>query len=300
MNIPCSTAYGLNFHLPFPCPQLPFAALGTIPDVSVVEGAVPRQLGEAAIRGEQFDAEPGRFLLRAGRRAGRFLVEDGTCITLQRSPASEDPVVAFQFLHSVMAALLHQRGNLVLHANAVLVEGGVTVLSGESGAGKSTLLAELAARGYPMLSDDVTALRLRPDGEIEVLPGPAWIHLCGDAATLLSTRLPTDVAGLPRHSWHRMKVAVPVPGVDGDGARPFRRWANLAVHPGDHLRVRSLSGTDKLSTLQASLTVPMPASEHAARFGLLHAVMNRVPILSVERPAGLWTMDQVVEAVLHA
>jgi hypothetical protein len=260
-----------------------------------VDGPVPRHLGEAAIRGDGFEAEPGRFLLRAGRRAGRFLIEDGTRITLQRGPVSEDPILAFQFLHSVMAALLHQRGYLVLHGGAALLRGGVTVISGNSGAGKSTMLAELATRGHPMLSDDVTALRVGPDGEIEVIPGPAWIHLCDDAAR----RFSTETARLARHSWHRMKVAVQMRRETAAGPLPFRRWAALAIWPGEEVRVRYLSGVEKLAAFQSSIFVPMALAEHAERFGVLHAVMERVPLLAIERPAGQRTLSRVVEAVLH-
>jgi hypothetical protein len=297
--IRCIRAYGLNFSLPFPCPEAPFADDGAVPDVLVEDGRVPSQLSEGVLRGDGFEAAPGRFLLRAGRRAGRFLVEDGTRITLQRGGASEDPIVAFHFLHTVMAALLHQRGNVVLHAGAVAGEEGATVISGESGAGKSTVLADLAARGFPLLSDDVTALSVGPDGETEVIPGPSSVHLCGDAAERLSERLSPEVAGLPRRSWHRMKVAVPVTGIRPGGRYPFRRWVELAIGTGDEVRVECLSGARKLEALQRCIYMPMQIAEHAQRFGLLRAVMGRVPVLAIERPSGQWTLDRVAQAVLH-
>ncbi len=291
--------YGLNFSLPFPCPEAPFADAGAAPDVIVEDGAVPKQLGESALRGEGFEAAPGRFLLRAGRRCGRFLVEDGSSITLQRGAASEDQIVAFHFLHTVMAALLHQRGNMVLHAGAIAAGDGATVISGESGAGKSTVLAALAARGFALLSDDVTALSVGRNGEVEVIPGPSSVHLCGDAAERLSERLAPQVSALPRRSWHRMKVAVPIAGTRHGGRFPFRRWVELAVRTGDEVRVECLSGARKLEALQRCIYMPMQIAEHAERFGILHAVMGRVPVLALERPAGQWTLDRVAEAVLH-
>jgi serine kinase of HPr protein (carbohydrate metabolism regulator) len=107
------------------------------------------------------------------------------------------------FLHTVLAALLHQRGCLVLHASAVLMNGGADVVSGETGAGKSTLLAALAAKGFPVVSDDVTAVRALPGGGIEVIPGPQWIHLCEDAAARLSLQSTGPPAGGPwTRSWN--------------------------------------------------------------------------------------------------
>jgi hypothetical protein len=290
-----ATAFGLTFDLPFPCPGLVSATASATPDVTVVEGRVPRELGVTAIRGDGFDAEQGRFLLRGGRHSARFLIEDGTRVTIDRNPKCEDAIVAFQFTHSVMAALLHQRGCLVLHASAVLLDDGVAIVTGESGAGKSTTLAALAARGYRALSDDVTALAIGSDGEIEVTAGLPWIHLCGDAAAMLAP----EHNDLPREEWHRMKVAVPVAGCAGADRMLLRRWVTLAVGPGGELRTRYLSGTEKMAALLDGIFVPMSAGEHAQRHGLLRVLMERIGVLSIERPAGEWMVDRLVEAVLR-
>jgi hypothetical protein len=73
----------------------------------------------------------------------------------------------------------------------------------------------------------------------------------------------------------------------------------LAIWPGEEVRVRYLSGVEKLAAFQSSVFVPMALAEHAERFGVLHAVMERVPLLAIERPAGQRTLSRVVEAVLH-
>jgi len=290
----CVTAYGLTFRLPFPCPALLPAPASAIPDVTVVEGHVPRHINAAQISTHLFDAEPGRFLLRGGSRAGRFLIEGGSRITFDRNPAGDDQVIAHHFLHTVIAALLHQRGDLVLHASSVLMRDGATVLSGESGAGKSTVLAALAARGFPMLSDDVTALRLQPEGQLEVMPGPQCIHLCDDAAT----RLVASSAGLARQPWHGMKVAVPAPGPLRPGPLPFRRWATLAAWPGDTLRIGSLSGARRLEALVGCISIPTFAEERAATLVLMRAALQDVHLLTIERPAGRWMVDPIIEALL--
>src|SRR5882724_10052885 len=91
------TAYGLTLQLPFACPVLPLAGVDAIPDVTVIDGPVPRQLASAVAKDENWEAESGRFLLKAGRRAGRFLAVNGRLVTLQRGAAAEEEMLSFHF-----------------------------------------------------------------------------------------------------------------------------------------------------------------------------------------------------------
>ena len=84
------TLFGLNLAVPFPCPMLPPAPAGIEPDVTVVEGPVPFSLEAPKVEIDNWQATPDRFLLRGGRRSGRFLVEDGLRIILQRNPNAEN------------------------------------------------------------------------------------------------------------------------------------------------------------------------------------------------------------------
>ena len=144
---------------------------GASPEVIVRSGAVPEALEGASeirptfqIAGELFLLRiPGvaRFLLRAGREM-TFEPQDGT-------PASE---IAIFISGTVFGILLHQRGQMVLHASAIRVTDKAVLFCGASGSGKSTIAAALGQRGYSMLSDDVCAITIgagqvpmaQPDG----------------------------------------------------------------------------------------------------------------------------------------
>jgi hypothetical protein len=168
-------AYGLTIRVPFACPALTPSDAGSVTaaaDVVVVrENPVPRRLRAPQLGEASWDAAPGSFLLRGGKRAGRFLVE-GDAVTFERNSGCDDAILARYFTDRVLAAVLRHRGLLVLHANAVEAPDGAIVIAGESGTGKSTTLAALLDRGCRMLSDDVTALRpvLRP-GRWKSSPG---------------------------------------------------------------------------------------------------------------------------------
>lgn len=79
--------------------------------------------------------------------------------------------------------LLHQRGYLVLHASAVVVDGHAVGFLGDSGQGKSTVAAACDAAGYPVVTDDVLAV----DPEAgTVRPGVPAVKLARSTAEAIS------------------------------------------------------------------------------------------------------------------
>jgi hypothetical protein len=133
-------------------------------------GAVPGVLG-AAIRevadlpehlsnGRSVDpwteGAPGSLLFTVPGIA-RYLVENGTSISVAPAPGA-DPRAVELFLHGpARGSLIHQRGELALEAATVVAPNGVAIaISGASGAGKSTIAAELCRRGWLLLADDIT------------------------------------------------------------------------------------------------------------------------------------------------
>lgn len=288
------TAYGLTFHLSFPCPILPRAAAGATPDVTVVEGAVPQQLAAPVAQDRTWEAEPGRFLLRAGRSAGRFLVERGRRITLQRGAAADDDALGFHFLDSVLAATLRQNGLLVLHANAVATPHGARAVSGASGAGKSTTTASLLQRGCTLLADDLTVLRPGPEGVLEVLPGVPQFCLCDD--TMERSHRP--VAGLSRHRRCSRKFVVTARAEMANRPVPLRALYLLRSYAGNEVRVRRVTGTEKFDAIQEAIYGPLLPQEHPALFPLFATLAKQVAVFRLERPEKLWTVDTVAEVIL--
>ncbi len=289
------TVYGLTLSTPFPCTVLPPASPQASPDVTVIEGEVPFQLTAPVVEELRWQAEAGRYLYRGGRRAGRFLVEDGKRVTLQRSPAAEDEMLAFAFLDFVLAAILRQRGLLVLHANTALTPKGAVAISGESGAGKSTTLTALLQQGCAMISDDITALHLGADGHIETLPGIPQMHITEDTAQSLNY----DISTFPRHQWRRMKAAVPMHEQMATQPAPLCALYLLEKMDVDEVCVRALNGAEKFSTVQTCVYGPMLPEEHPAIFPLFTALVEQVAVYHVTRPHTRWSLADVTKIILH-
>jgi hypothetical protein len=290
-------AYGLTIHVPFACPALTPPDTGSAVaavDVVVRERPVPRRLRAPRAVEASWEAAPGSFLLRGGRQAGRFLVEAGT-VTFERNSECDDAALARYFTDRVLAALLHHRGLLVLHANAVETSQGVIVIAGESGTGKSTTLAALLDRGCRMLSDDVTALR--PGGApglVEVVLGAAQTHLTEDAAEGLGYTV--DPAQL--QPWRRMKAAISTHDGMASRAGRLRALYMLRQSCGDDVLVSQATGSDKFQALQGCMYGPMFAEEHPALFPLMSTVVSTVPFFRLERPASRWSVNEVADAIL--
>jgi len=184
------TVFGLTLQSDIVLPELFSAGPGAMPDVTVRYGAVdPDTLGEAARVGPQLWVSPERFILEIPRVA-RFEVAQGTEIRVDPAPGVDAESVRLFLLGSAFGALLFQRGHLVLHGNAIKIDGRCMICVGASGAGKSTLAAAFARRGYPVLADDVVPV----DANAAALPGLPRIKLWQDAAEWLGI----ETAGLRR------------------------------------------------------------------------------------------------------
>lgn len=292
--------YGLTISLPFPCPFLPHVETNPIPHVTVTYGPVPKKLAGAVASkdswqgGYCWQAAPGRFLFKGGKRSGRFLVENGCRITLHRNALAEDKRLVFHLLHSVSAALLRQRGYLVLHASTARTSAGAIAFCGESGAGKSTTLAALLLEGCAMISDDITVLRFAGNGGVETVPGPSRMHLCEDAAQGIGLQ----PSKLDRHPMRRAKVALTAPGASCSKAVPLRKLCILGSRKARSLRQRNLQGAEKLDALLACVYGPLLPEEHPGLFKLFSAVAEQTEISHIERPENRWTVDEILKAVL--
>jgi hypothetical protein len=119
------------------------------------------------------------------RSVGSFRIRDGDEIPVDAAPSVDPTVLRFHLLGPALAVALHQRGQLVLHASAVVVDGSAVVFLGETGAGKSTLAARCADAGHGLLADDLAAVE-HQDGEFHLRPGFPSAKLDPETATALN------------------------------------------------------------------------------------------------------------------
>ena len=185
------TAYGLHVRSPIALPFTPRpGSRRDAPDVLIRFGETPAALPAPVRRdsGEAISREmaPGAFLLTFIGSA-RYLVSDGSNITIEPRGDDERHMEAV-LTRRLMLPLLQQRGMATFHASAVAAAAGAVLFLGTKGSGKSSLAGALVARGYDLLSDELTGVALDADGRPEVLPAFPQLRLRQDVLDALDWR----------------------------------------------------------------------------------------------------------------
>ncbi|GAA4078430.1 hypothetical protein ACFFOS_06675 [Nocardioides kongjuensis] len=283
--------YGLLIDSELTLPDLARdAAPGAPPDVVVRLGPVAPPTADAVrlplglwVDGERIGIDvPG---------VARYSCSGGSLITVQPAPGASDDALRLFLLGSALGCLLTQRGLLVLHGNAFVVDGGCAVVLGHSGAGKSTLAAEMHRRGHLVLSDDVVPV----DAAGRAVPGWPRIKLWQDALD----RLGLPSSGLDRVDDRFAKFHVPL---DRSGSLlpvPVR-WIYVLDRYDGPLRVVPVTGAAAFVSLH----------EHSYRNEVLVGDLRRTHLARsadlartarlarVDRPHGVDSVAASADAIL--
>ncbi len=168
--------FGLHIRSELRLPELLEVENSSHPQVTIRLGQAPA----APTNGPGLHLSEGGLLLMIPA-VGRYFVKDGSVIIVEPHPGVPDANLRLFLLGSAMGALLHQRGLLPLHANAVEVGDRAFAFMGESGAGKSTLAAWFNDRGFRVVADDVCVVGFADGGRPQVCPGVGRLRLWREA-----------------------------------------------------------------------------------------------------------------------
>lgn len=151
-------------------------------DCTITFGEVPKKLRSPENTGGVYQTKGKQFLLKV-ENVGRYLVENGNSIRIDRAPdASQREMIIFLWA-SAVAALLHQRGMIIIHGSAVKTGNSAVIFSGRSGSGKSTFASAFSTLNDSLIiSDDISAIRINENGIPMVLPGYPMLKLWRDSS----------------------------------------------------------------------------------------------------------------------
>lgn len=155
---------------------------------------LPESLPNAVTVGRHIHTKPGELLITFPQLA-RFRVSQGQQIDVMVLPGGTHDEAAFFLMATPFGALIHQRGELPLHAAAVVPPNGskALLIAGQSGAGKSTTAAAFAKCGWRVLNDDISRIEVVED-EVLVWPGFTALKLWKQSCEMLQL----DSCSLPR------------------------------------------------------------------------------------------------------
>lgn len=204
-----------------------------------------------------FRARPAGFELRGARGVSLVLAVDGEVLTRDASS---------HLLRAAAPHVLALRGEIVLHASAIVHRGASIAFVAASGTGKTTIAALLEKCGRRVLSEDLVALdrdlRVRHDGERAVR---AWAesraHLAhplaqskGPTSPLAAVMLVERVEGLDRA---RIERAQSIAGMASLFENAFIEL------PVPHVWARALDVSRKLVARRIVYTMQVPEGRRA-------------------------------------
>lgn len=283
-------AFGLDIASALQLPELP--AGGRRADVEIrrattlpPDWAAPAEISETQIG-------PNEWRLTYDD-VGVLTVRDGRQIEVQPLHGVPARLLRMMVLGPAMAAVLHQRGFLLIHASVVEIDGRAAAFLGASGDGKSTTAAAMHAAGHRLVADDVAAVRVGPNG-VEVYAGIPQLKLWPDAANALghdSARLPRLERGIEKRaqrlrSGFAQQKALPLariyelaygPNIDITPMHPHAALLSLAAHGYGIQRLAEASG--------------------AAEFRKRAVVVEQLGVHRLERPRDLGALARVVARV---
>lgn len=216
--------------------------------------------------------------------------------------AADRPLAEVWLLGTVFSTWLEWEGCPALHASAVGVgDQAVTFLAGNRG-GKSSLAAAFLQAGYPLLTDDILALRETPDGIRAEAGYPQmrfWPH---DAERLLGSAagLAPVLPGLPKL---RVPVGERFGAFRAEAARPAVFYLPDRAAPGEaaEIRITPLPPQAGLIELVRHAFTPRMADALGlapARLARLARVLRQAPVRHLRFPDGYHYLPRVREAIL--
>jgi energy-coupling factor transporter ATP-binding protein EcfA2 len=156
--------FGLNITSAIAMPELLPAEFENA-DITINIGHVPESLYSEKIIKRPFSLITAQECILSVKGLCRYYAGFGKTIVAEPNTEADEHSVRLFILGSVMAAILYQRGQIPLHASAIMRNGKLTLFCGNSGAGKSTLLAHLSTKGFTVFTDDICVMNLhQPEG----------------------------------------------------------------------------------------------------------------------------------------
>lgn len=227
---------------------------------------------------------------------GHFYVYAGKNIWVHPDKnASLDHLKLF-ILGSSMGAILHQRGHLVLHGNAIEIGSGCSVFVGLSGNGKSTLAGAFLKCGHRVLTDDVCAITFQ-NGVPTVSPGYPQIKLWRDSAETLGQ----DPSKLNSIYDRVDKFAIPIHNSFVNKSLPIYQIIVLNTWEQQNIELKRITGVHQFqaifeNTYRQNFISRM--RQDKSYFELCNQLANKTPILSLTRPKTPYRLDELISTIL--
>lgn len=270
------------------------------PDLTITLGSVPEKLhGDDVVNKVRVSMSPTEYLQKVINVAS-YYVANGNEIRIDPNPAADEKSVRLFLLSNAMAAALHQRNLIPLHASAIFHEDGIVLFCGPSGVGKSTTVTALQAKGYKVFSDDVCVLKPSVNNPDLIMAVPSypmmklWIDSFNKTGVQMAgeeDRIRPHLAKYARFYHDEYEIA----------PRPIKRVFMLDSGSLEQRAIiKEMAAIESFSALQRNTYrhVQMNAmKKRDFHFSIVSKLTATVPVSRISRPQHVNTVNEVVELV---
>jgi hypothetical protein len=213
----------------------------------------------------------------------------GDELVLVASASQRRPLRLRNSLRAIVPKILSLRGQMVIHASAVLARDRLLAFSGESGAGKTTTARALVGRGATLVSEDKLLVRVDPEGAL------AW----RDAEPFMDAWVTETAIAILVNG--RASCAALDSSARGDQL-PIAElgFLDVATRQGDELVARRLSVPDAAA---AAFRCMFLGTDRAAgwrrQLRAAAALAEHVPSYAVTTPEGLPALGRAADALMR-
>ena len=285
-------AYGLRIASEIELPELlPHKAEQV--DCEIRVGEVPEKLtGPEIIDKGKIQISPSEFLLDLPNC--RYYARAGKEITLDIKDRSDEKSLRLFLLTNGLAAILHQRNKVLLHAGAIHTEKGLVVICGQSGAGKSTTLQYLRQHGYKVFADDVLVLEKSDNATIKAFASYPVLKLWDDSFEKLGIETVSDEQKLREHvSKYRLSIQEEF----STASQPIH--ALFQLQKDEEIQepiIKHLQGFEAFNAVHlqlyrtAQLNTPV---KNELAFTLINKLIEKAEVYQITRPSSINTLEKI-------
>ncbi len=256
--------------------------------VFIKEADVPDHIENPVYKSTFFESTGKEILIRYRDRA-RFMVSDHF---IKYSIHGEIDKLEFtQFLIGpVFSALIHLKGEIPLHASAVIVNQNAVLFAGDSGSGKSTLAASYVKKGFNLLADDI-ALTLNEKGQKTfILPSMPFLKLWSDSAEQLDL-VKQDMSEIASKC---EKKAWEISSLFCEKKADLSKIIIIKKASIDHIEINAIKGFEKIKFLNDIIYrsyFTRGINNQALIFDKLTIIAKNAEIFLVNRPLNTFSVE---------
>jgi hypothetical protein len=257
-------------------------AAGEEPSCSIlVTDAISAKIPPSALTAKVYRDEDAELVCYYKKKMGFIAIWNQT--RLEYTPLADTPaeVLKMNILGTVSMLLAASLGYISFHTACIIINNKAVLFCGPSGAGKSSLSAYFNQRGYTVLADDVTNVRLTGD-IVTAYPSVPRIKLLDDMLRLAG--VPGE--GLALLNTHKPKYALPLDNVKQTAGYPVGGIVFLHFSEKDCTLTKAGSLADKLQLRRHLYRKGMALLVNNAplKNRVLFNLVNSAPMFTFSRP----------------